>query len=241
MTNAISLSIAPTDTAIATQMKRKPNAFRISTEDSIVLKKTIQLLYQAFTKQEITHQNSHNMDKPSPIKDILYKTLEAISEEKIQQNISKNNIKSLIQEILSISKIETLSGNKTENYEAFAESLMHYILTNTLITSQRKITHTGVEIDIVIPDIRTLNSSSKDAIIIFFPKTDDVISIQQRLEKISTVQPIKENIWLIQRASLGLPYKTYELEGNQTFVNIIDDIRKTTSNNIQSKFKIFKV
>lgn len=181
------------------------------------------------------------MDEPSPIKDMLYKTLEIISEEKIQQNISKNDTASLMQEILSISKIETLDGNKTENYEAFAESLMHYILTNTLIPSQRKITYDGVEIDIVIPDIRTLNSSNKDAIIIFFPKTDDVISIQQRLEKISTVQPVKENIWLVQRASLGLPYKTYELEGTQTFVNIIDDIKKATSNKIQSKFRIFKV
>ncbi|MBI5698494.1 MAG: hypothetical protein HZC29_08480 [Thaumarchaeota archaeon] len=95
------------------------------------MKKTIQLLYQAFTKQEITHMNSHHMDESSPIKDMLYKTLGIISEEKIQQHISKNNIKSLMQEILSISKIETLSGNKTENYEAFAESLMHYILTNT--------------------------------------------------------------------------------------------------------------
>lgn len=181
------------------------------------------------------------MDESSPIKDMLYKTLEIISEEKIQQHISKNNIKSLMQEIISISKIETLSGNMTENYEAFAESLIHYILTNILITSQRKITYTGVEIDIVIPDIRTLNSSNKDAIIIFFPKTDDMISIQQRLEKISAVQPIKENIWLVQRLSFGLPYKTYELEGSQTFVNIIDDIRKITSNSIQSKFKIFKV
>ncbi len=181
------------------------------------------------------------MEESFPIKDMLYKTLGTISEEKIELHLSKNNIKSLMQEILSISKIETLSGNKTENYEAFAESLMHYILTNTLITSQRKITYDGVEIDIVIPDIRTLNSSNNDAIIIFFPKTDDMISIQQRLEKISTVQPIKENIWLVQRLSLGLPYKTYELEGSHTFVNIIDDIKKITSNKIQSKFKIFKV
>lgn len=241
MRNTISLNTAPKDTAIATQMKRKPNAFRISTEDSIILKKTTRLLYQAFTKQEITHLNSHHMDEPSPIKDLLYKTLEVISEEKIQQYISKNNITYLMQEILSISKIETLSGNKTANYEAFAESLMHYILTNTLIPSQRKITYGGVEIDIVIPDIRTLNSSNKDAIIIFFPKTDDIISIQQRLEKILTVQPIRENIWLVQRVSLGLPYKTYELEGTRTFVNIIDDIRRATSNKTQSKFKIFKV
>jgi len=180
------------------------------------------------------------MDTPSPIKDLLYQTLGTIPGSTIQEKITKNP-HSLVQEIFSKANIDSLEGNKTENYETFAESLMHYILTNALIPSQRKISIDQIEIDIVIPDIRTLRSSSKDAIIILFPKTDDAKSIQQRLERISTIQPILENIWLVQKSSLGLPCKTYEIDVTQSFFNIIDDIKNITSGKPQLKFKIFKV
>lgn len=178
------------------------------------------------------------MDTPSPIKDLLYQTLQTISEDTIQEKITKNP-KSLIHEIFSKANIDALDGNKTENYETFAESLMHYILTNALIPSQRKVTIDQVELDIVIPDIRTLRSSNKDAIIILFPKTDNKESILQRLEKISTIQPNTKNIWLVQKSALALPYTTYEIDASHSFFDIIDDIK--TSSKSQSKLKIFKI
>lgn len=181
------------------------------------------------------------MDEPSPIKDRLYQTLDRISETRIQQEIAQNNSSYLIRRILSESNIDKLEGESTENYETFAESLMHYILTNALIPSQRKITLNQIEIDIVIPDTRTLGTSKKDAIIILFPKTNNMTAIKTRLEKIHTVQPIKENIWLVQKSNLGLPYKTYEIINNGTFANIINDIQDITSSKPQSKFKIFKI
>lgn len=178
------------------------------------------------------------MDESSPIKDLLYQTLQSITESVIQEKITKNP-QSLIQEIFSKANIDSLGENKTENYETFAESFMHYLLTNALIPSQRKVTVDQIEIDIVIPDIRTLKSSSKDAIIILFPKTDNIKTILQRLEKIITIQPKKDNIWLVQKTSLGLPFKTYEIDERHSFFSIIDDIKM--SNKTQSKFKIFKV
>ncbi|MDC8437996.1 MAG: hypothetical protein LV468_03230 [Candidatus Nitrosotenuis sp.] len=176
---------------------------------------------------------------PSPIKDMLYESINAISEAAIQRDLASNNSRKVILDILSRAWPDTLKGDRTENYETFAESLMHYILTNALIPSQRKITVDGVEIDIVIPDTRTLKTSNKDAVIILFPKTDDVASIRARLERIHAVQPVRENVWLVQREDLGLPYKTYEIEASKTFAGIIDDIKK--SNKMQSKFKIFRV
>ena len=181
------------------------------------------------------------MEESSPIKDALYQTIEKISESKIQQEIVQNNSSFLIKQILSESKIGTLEGDPIENYETFTESLMHYMLTNALIPSQRKITLNQIEIDIVIPDVRTLGLSKKDAIIILFPKTNDVNVIQARLEKILAIQPIKENIWLIQKSNLGLPYKTYEIDGNCSFVNIINDIQNTMATKPQARFRIFKV
>lgn len=181
------------------------------------------------------------MDEPSPIKDRLYHTIETVSEPKINQEIIQNNTNSIIKQIISESNLDTLSGNPIEVIETFAESLMHYLLTNALIPSQRKITINQIDIDIVIPDIRTLGLAKKDAIILVFPKTRDLNTIRARLQKLDTIQPIKENIWLIQKSSLGLPYRTYEIDGECSFANIINDIKSETSSKIQSKFKIFKV
>lgn len=181
------------------------------------------------------------MDEPSPIKDRLYQTIETISESKINQEIAQNNTISIIKQIISESNLDTLPGNHVETYETFAESLMHYLLTNALIPSQRKITINQIDIDIVIPDIRTLGLEKKDAIILYFPKTDDLTKIQARLQKLDTIQPIKENIWMIQKSGLGLPYRTYVIDGECSFASIINDIKSETSSKIQSKFKIFKV
>jgi hypothetical protein len=180
------------------------------------------------------------MDEPSPIKDLLYQAIQSIPENTIQERLAKSP-ESLMREIFSRANINALSGDKTENYEAFAESLMHYILTNTLIPSQRKVAIDQIEIDIVIPDVRTLRSSSKDAIIIIFPKTDNPESILQRLEEIGTLQQNMKNIWLVQKSSLALPYTTYEIDGNHSFFDIISDIRNAIAGKPQSKFKIFKV
>ena len=114
------------------------------------------------------------MDESSPIKDALYKTIEKITEPKIHQEIKQGNPASLIKQILSESNVNNLGGDPTENYETFAESLMHYMLTNVLIPSQRKITLNQIEIDIVIPDARTLGLSKNDALIILFPKTNNL-------------------------------------------------------------------
>ena len=179
----------------------------------------------------------------SPIKEILYEQINSISEQRIQEEISKNDTARLIRGMVDncYPKIVKLYGNQHENFEAFAESLMHYLLTNALIQSQRKVTQKSIEIDIIIPDVRTLVSSPKDALVIFFPKTNDIDTILESLRKIETIQPIKENIWLVQKTSLGLQYKTYEIDKDCSFSDIINDICVFLSSRTQSKFKIFKV
>lgn len=183
------------------------------------------------------------VSEPSPIKDILYEQINSISERKIQEEISKNNTAGIISKVMDVCgpKIDAVGGNKHLNFEAFAESLMHYLLTNALIQSQRKVTHNSAELDIVIPDLRTLVSSPKDALVIFFPKTDDTDKIRESLGKIESVQPIKENIWLVQKTSLGLDHRTYEVNKRHSFSNIVNDINAFLSSKTQSKFKIFKV
>ncbi len=180
------------------------------------------------------------MDTPSPIKDRLYQIIQDFTELKVLEGITKDP-DSISRQIFDKADLKSLEGDITENYETFAESLMHFILTNALISSQRKITLGKTEIDIVIPDLKTLKDSSKDAIVILFPKTDNSKLILQRLEQLESIQPNKENIWLVQKINMGLTLKTYEIEGTGSFFNIIQDIKKSNAGKSQSKFKIFKV
>ena len=81
------------------------------------------------------------MDTDSPVKDILYRELSNITENKIQVEILKNNSSKIISEIISkcYPKIEQISLNLEEDFGIFAESLMHYFLAVSIISSQRKV------------------------------------------------------------------------------------------------------
>ena len=94
------------------------------------------------------------MDSDSPVKDLLYQELAKITEQKIQLEISKNYSSKVINEIISEcgSKILHIPGDSDENFGILAESLMHYLLTISLIPSQRKVSRDNVEVDIGIPE-----------------------------------------------------------------------------------------
>ncbi|MGQ0771923.1 MAG: hypothetical protein ACT4NT_04040, partial [Nitrososphaerota archaeon] len=165
-----------------------------------------------------------------------------ISESKIQLEISGGNKQKIIIEILQlcIPKIEKLGGDKHENFGAFAESLLHYLLTNALIPSQRKITLKNTEIDIVIPDSRTLTSAPKDSLVLYFAKTDNTHTIAESLARLENVQPHKDNIRIVAKAKTSVPYKTYDIDDVSNFATILDDIDGFLASRPQSKFRIFR-
>lgn len=178
----------------------------------------------------------------SPIKEILYAKISNLAEHKIQ-SIASGNSKSLIKEITSdcMPKISGAGLDSAEGISTFAEGLLHYLLTNALIPSQRKITVSGVPVDIVIPDMRTLSSDPKAALILSFVRTEDISSVNDMLAEIALVQPIRENIWLVSKYSLDLPYRTYVVNESSNFAGILDDIRGFTDKSPSSKIRIFKV
>ena len=177
------------------------------------------------------------------VKDLLYQELAKITEEKIQLDISKGRSSKSIVEIMSRChpKILQSGGNIDENVGIFAESLMHYLLTISLIPSQRKVSQNNVEIDIIIPDLKTLNSNPKDSIIIYFPKIGNEERIKHGILKLEKIQPVKENIWLVLLSDLQIKNKTYHTDNNDgSFTKILDDITEFLSSRKQSKFKIIK-
>lgn len=183
------------------------------------------------------------MDTDSPVKDILYQELENITEKQIQLEISKNNSSKIISKIISkcLPKIQNISQNIDEDVGIFAESLMHYLLTISLISSQRKIVQNDVEIDIVLPDLKTLSSNPKDSLVIFFPKSNDKNFIQKKIQNLEKIQQVKENIWIVMLEDLGFKSKIYQIRNfDNSFVHILNDINGFFSSKKKNKFKIMK-
>lgn len=183
------------------------------------------------------------MELGSPVKDILYQELAKITEEKIQLDISKNESSKIISEIISkcFPKISQISHNMEEDLGIFAESLMHFLLTIAIIPSQRKVSQENVEIDIVIPNLKTLQKNPKDSLIIVFPKTNKKNLIQKKIIELENIHEVKENIWLVMQNDLKFKNKTFVINNDKNSLNrILDEINEFYSSRKQSKFKIIK-
>jgi len=178
------------------------------------------------------------------IKEILYTSIDKHSKylvSDIAQGKSPEVIRVIYQECED--QLYKLAENKSETLGIFVEGLIHYLLTTALIPSQRKITSNSVYVDITIPDIKTLNTTPQDTLIISFPKTNDLPTIKNRLEEIVKIQPIKENIWFVLEDWIDIGIRVYTVNnmGDFPFSNIINDIIGFLTNKKQSKLKLFRI
>ena len=80
------------------------------------------------------------MSESSPIKDALYAKIEDIGQEQIQQLLLNGKFSELFEKIYR-SVIQSVHNiEEYEKHGTLAESLTHYLFTEMLIPSQRKIT-----------------------------------------------------------------------------------------------------
>ena len=112
-------------------------------------------------------------DESNPIKDYLFEYIR--SSGTIPNLLTQKKFDKVILEVIKncYDKIVSLgaeTGNKDESIGVLATGLLHYLLTNALITSQRKIDHNGIELDIIIPDVKTLEKDPKKTLLICIPK-----------------------------------------------------------------------
>ena len=100
-------------------------------------------------------------EEPNPIKDYLFEYIENSST--IPELIIKKKFDEIINEIVQncYDKIVSMD-TKDVAVGILATGILHYLLTNSLLNSQRKLEHNGVELDIIIPDIKTLEKDQKD-------------------------------------------------------------------------------
>jgi hypothetical protein len=131
---------------------------------------------------------------------------------------------------------------KEEAVGILATGILHYLLTNALLNSQRKVNYQGVELDVVIPDIRTLEKDAKMTLLILIPKTSDVTIINKKITDLKKIQPVKENIWVVLSEDIHLDCKSFVLSKEKnTFSKIIFEIAQFSNVNGSNKFKILRI
>lgn len=178
------------------------------------------------------------------LKEILYDAIKEYGEQRILSDIAQGASSDTINIIMEycLPSLKEIKGLEAEVNGTLAEVLLHYMLTVALIPSQRKISLDSTDIDIVVPNTKTLISTPKEAILVVFPKTRDAKVIKEQINRLQKIQPNLENIWIILDEDITVDTRVYLLkQGNHTFANIINDLINFSSNKKESKFKIFRI
>ena len=178
------------------------------------------------------------MSESSPIKDALYAKIEDIGQEQIHQLLLNGKFSELFEKIYG-SVIQSVQNiEEYEKHGTLAESLTHYLFTEMLIPSQRKITFKNIELDMIIPNTEELQKNSHNTIMIFFVKTSNIEEIKQRIQDIKKIQEEDLNIWIISKDHIEIPQSTYITE-KESFGKFLKDAQNFIITKKMNKLNIF--
>ncbi|MCV0392214.1 MAG: hypothetical protein K5790_02845 [Nitrosopumilus sp.] len=178
---------------------------------------------------------------PNPVKAYLFDYIK--NSETIPKLISEKRFDQIIDEIIQNCYDNVLTlGEKDEVVGILATGILHYLLTNALITSQRNIEYKGIELDIVVPDTKTLESDPEKTLLICIPKSSKMKVIEERITQLEKCQKISENIWVVLSENISIEKKLFVLsKENNTFSKIIFEIANFTNVGGTNKFKILRI
>ena len=180
-------------------------------------------------------------DEVNPIKDHLFDYIKKSNS--IENLIHKKKFDVIINEIIEncYDKV-ILMDKKEEAVGILATGILHYLLTNALLNSQRKVDYQGMELDIVIPDIKTLEKDAKMTLLILIPKSSDKKIIDEKISQLRKIQPTKENIWAVLSDDVSIDCKSFVLsKENNSFSKIIFEIARFSNVGGSNKFKILRI
>ena len=179
------------------------------------------------------------MSESSPIKDVLYAKIDDIGQERIHKLMLSGKFSELFEQIFETT-INSIDGiHEYEKHGAVAESFTHYLFTEMLIPSQRKISFKNIELDMIIPSIAELKKNSDNTILIFFAKTSNIDEIKQRIQKIKMIQNSDSNIWVISKDDIQIPQITYTTK-KESFSKFLKDTQTFVKTKEIGKLNIFK-
>jgi len=158
------------------------------------------------------------------IKHILYSSIDEIGRDKIRIDIA-SDIDACRKYCIDIIRICRSELEHEENDEAIAtlcEALLHFMLTASLLPSDRKVRVRDVDLDLVIPSTRMLLKAPDAAVVIQMIKGNDLTT---KVGQAETLQPNGENIWLVSPKPIVTEHRNYHLESqNFPYSRIIADI-----------------
>ncbi|HEX9677561.1 hypothetical protein [Nitrososphaera sp.] len=156
------------------------------------------------------------------IKDVLYSVIDGIGREKMRAEVSADidaASKKYCEEI--VQKCVKVPGQRIddETLGTLCEALLHFMLTASLLPSERKVTVNGAELDIVVPSVKSLAKDPSKALVIQVIKDGR----PDRVREAEKVQPNADNLWVISARSIDTGHGNYALNGR--YSSIISDIR----------------
>ena len=179
------------------------------------------------------------MSESSPIKDALYAKIDLIGQNQIHQLLSNGKFLELFEKIYEPVVDEIEGIDEYEKHGILAESLTHYLFTEMLIPSQRKIAFGNIELDMIIPNTKELQKDSHNTIMIFFVKTSNIQQIKQRIQDMKKIQNDDSNIWVISKDHIEIPQITYMTE-KESFSKFLKDAQNFIKTKKMNKLNIFK-
>jgi hypothetical protein len=142
------------------------------------------------------------------IKDVLYSAIAKIGKDKIRMEVI-NDIEMSerrCNEILEESKKRMTNNLDDESFANLCEALLHFLLTVSLLPSERKVTWKSAELDLVIPSLKILNKSPDKTLVIQIIKGNEVL---RKMGDAKSVQPHDVNIWTVSAKRLEIDHKNY--------------------------------
>lgn len=160
---------------------------------------------------------------------LCYDIIDEIGREKIRIGVASKKVStSYYINFITTKAMELMNNVATcEQMAAFAETLLHFMLTISTTPSERKKIVQSFPVDIVIPSARHLLSQPSKALVIQFLRNEQSKVYLKDIEKI---QPYAKNIWIVapEKQSFRKDFRFYSLESNeeiQQYSKIIDDIQ----------------
>lgn len=158
------------------------------------------------------------------IKDILYSTIDKIGKEKIRMQVISDIEMSerCCNEILEECRNKMGDELDDESLGNLCEALLHFMLTASLLPSERKVSWKGSELDLVVPSLKMLSKSPEKALVIQIIERNDKLP---KIKHAESVQPHDGNIWIVSARRLEVDHKNYYIGSREfPYSRIILDI-----------------
>tara|TARA_B100000686_G_scaffold347555_1_gene436534 strand:+ start:970 stop:1515 length:546 start_codon:yes stop_codon:yes gene_type:complete len=180
------------------------------------------------------------MSEISPIKDVLYAEIDKIGQEQIHTLLVEEKFSELFEKIYE-SSINKIDGDldEYEKHGTLAESFTHYLFTEMLIPSQRKITFENIELDMIIPNTAELKKNINNVVLLHFVKTSKNDEIKLKIQKMKEIQKSDANIWVISKENISIPQVSFTTK-RDSFSRFLKDVQDFVKIKEMNKLNIFK-